>query len=103
MDLHYKVNGQFLRLFLNHLAVHVVFTLQLCASHILWHKENSCPIAISEYLHYFLWKKCYTFISTHDFNFNFNLFSVYLVHMGYDPSDMELVNTEIRLQISYMK
>jgi len=26
-----------------------------------------------------------------------------LIHMGYDPSDMELVNTEIRLQISYMK
>jgi len=36
-------------------------------------------------------------------NFNFNLFSVHLIHMGYDPSDMELVNTEIRLQISYMK
>jgi hypothetical protein len=34
---------------------------------------------------------------------NFNLFSVHLIHMGYDPSDMELVNTEIRLQISYMK
>ena len=31
-------------------------------------------------------------------NFNFNLFSVHLIHMGYDPSDMELVNTEIRLQ-----
>jgi len=37
------------------------------------------------------------------FNFNFNLFSVHLIHEGYDPSDMELVNTEIRLQISYMK
>jgi len=35
--------------------------------------------------------------------FNFNLFSVRMIHMGYDPSDMELVNTEIRLQISYMK
>jgi hypothetical protein len=34
--------------------------------------------------------------------FNFNLFSVHLIHIGYDPSDMELVNTEIRLQI-YMK
>jgi len=34
---------------------------------------------------------------------NFNLFSVHLIHTGYDPSDMELVNTEIRLQISYMK
>jgi hypothetical protein len=30
--------------------------------------------------------------------FNFNLFSVHLIHMGYDPSDMELVNTEIKLQ-----
>jgi hypothetical protein len=38
------------------------------------------------------------------FNFiNFNLFSVYLIYKGYDPSDMELVNIEIRLQISYMK
>ena len=35
--------------------------------------------------------------------FNFNLSSVHLIHMGYDSSDMELVNTEIRLQISYMK
>jgi hypothetical protein len=31
--------------------------------------------------------------------FNFNLFSVHLIHRGYDPSDMELVNTEIRSQI----
>jgi len=37
------------------------------------------------------------------FNFNFNLFSVHLIHRGLDPSDMELVNTEIRLQMSYMK
>jgi len=35
--------------------------------------------------------------------FNFNLCSVHLIHMGYDLSDMELVNTEIRLQIPYMK
>jgi hypothetical protein len=28
------------------------------------------------------------------FNFNFNLFCVRLIHRGYDPSDMELVNTE---------
>jgi hypothetical protein len=35
--------------------------------------------------------------------FNFNLFNVCLIHRGYDPSDMELVNTEIRLQISCMK
>jgi hypothetical protein len=35
--------------------------------------------------------------------FNFNLFSVHLINVGYDPSDMELVNTEIRLQISYIK
>jgi hypothetical protein len=33
----------------------------------------------------------------------FNLFSIHLIHTGYDPSDMGLVNTEIRLQISYMK
>jgi hypothetical protein len=26
--------------------------------------------------------------------FNFNLFCVRLIHRGYDPSDMELVNTE---------
>jgi len=26
--------------------------------------------------------------------FNFNLFCVHLIHRGYDPSDMELVNTE---------
>jgi hypothetical protein len=26
--------------------------------------------------------------------FNFNLFCVYLIHRGYDPSDMERVNTE---------
>jgi len=39
-----------------------------------------------------------------NFNFfNFNLFSVYLIRRAYDPSDMELVNTEIRLQISYME
>jgi hypothetical protein len=37
------------------------------------------------------------------FNFNFNLFSVRLIHRGYDPSDMELVNTEINLQMSCMK
>jgi hypothetical protein len=36
-------------------------------------------------------------------NLNLNLFSVHFIHMGYDPSDVELVNTEIRLQISYMK
>jgi hypothetical protein len=30
------------------------------------------------------------------FNCNFNLFSVHLIHRGYDPSDMELVNTEIK-------
>jgi len=53
---------------------------------------------------------CSTSILYHDlnclisfFNFNINLFSVHLIHMGYDPLDMELVNTEIRLQISYMK
>jgi hypothetical protein len=38
-----------------------------------------------------------------NFNFKFNLFSVHLIREGNDPSDMELVNTEIRLQISYMK
>jgi hypothetical protein len=27
-------------------------------------------------------------------NFNFNLFCVHLIHRGYDPSDIELVNTE---------
>jgi hypothetical protein len=27
------------------------------------------------------------------FNFNFNLFCVHLIHRGYDPSDMEFVNT----------
>jgi len=32
----------------------------------------------------------------------FNLFCVHLIHSGCDPSDMELVNIEIRLQISYM-
>ena len=32
----------------------------------------------------------------------FNLFRIHLIHRGCDPSDMELVNTEIRLQISYM-
>ena len=42
-------------------------------------------------------------INIHEKEFNFNLFSVHLIHEGYDPSDMELVNTEIRLQISYMK
>jgi hypothetical protein len=26
--------------------------------------------------------------------FNFNLFCIRLIHSGYDPSDMELVNTE---------
>jgi len=31
-----------------------------------------------------------------------NLFCVHLILRGCDPSDMELVNTEIRLQISYM-
>jgi hypothetical protein len=41
-------------------------------------------------------------ILIHTEYFNFNLFSVHLIHEGYDPSDMELVNTEIRLQISYM-
>jgi len=34
--------------------------------------------------------------------FNFNLFCFHLIHRGYDPSDMELINTEIRLQISYL-
>jgi hypothetical protein len=34
--------------------------------------------------------------------FNFNLFSIYLIREGYDPSDMELVNTEIMLHMSYM-
>jgi len=33
----------------------------------------------------------------------FNLFRFHLTHRGHDPLDMELVNTEIRLQISYMK
>jgi hypothetical protein len=42
-------------------------------------------------------------IPYYPFYFNFNLFNVHLIHMGYDPSDMELVNTEIRLQISCMK
>jgi len=42
--------------------------------------------------------------SVHDvflglFSFNFNLFCVHLMHRICDPSDMELVNTEIRLQI----
>ena len=32
----------------------------------------------------------------------FNLFCVHLILRGCDPSDMELVSTEIRLQISYM-
>ena len=32
----------------------------------------------------------------------FNLFCVHLILRGCDPSDMELVNTEIGLQISYM-
>jgi hypothetical protein len=36
-------------------------------------------------------------------SFNFNLFSVCLIHRGCDPTDMELVNTEIKLQISCMK
>ena len=35
--------------------------------------------------------------------FNFNLFCIHLIHRGYDPLDMELVNTEIKLQILYMK
>jgi hypothetical protein len=43
------------------------------------------------------------FLSVSNINFNLNLFSVHLIHRGYDPSDMELVNTETRLQISYMK
>ena len=30
--------------------------------------------------------------------FNFNLFTVHLIHRGYDPLDMELVNTEIGYQ-----
>jgi hypothetical protein len=30
---------------------------------------------------------------------NFNLFCIHLIHRGYDPSDMEIVNTEIGLQI----
>jgi hypothetical protein len=30
----------------------------------------------------------------HHFNLNFNLFWVDLIHKVYDPSDMELVNTE---------
>ena len=33
---------------------------------------------------------------------NFNLFSIHLIHRGYDPLDMKLVNTEIRLQVSYI-
>jgi len=32
----------------------------------------------------------------------FNLFCVHLILRGCDPSDMELVSTEIRLQISYV-
>jgi len=32
----------------------------------------------------------------------FNLFFVHLIHRGCDPSDMEIVITEIRLQISYV-
>ena len=35
-------------------------------------------------------------------NIQFNLFCVHLIIRGCDPSDMELVNVEIRLQISYM-
>jgi len=31
--------------------------------------------------------------------FNFNLFCVHLIHKGCDLPEMELVNTEIRLQI----
>jgi len=31
--------------------------------------------------------------------FNFNLFCIHLIHRGCDLSDMELVKTEIRLQI----
>ena len=33
---------------------------------------------------------------------NFSLFSVHLTHRGCDTSDVELVNAEISLQISYM-
>jgi hypothetical protein len=29
----------------------------------------------------------------------FNLFCMHLIHRGYDPSDMEIVNAKIRLQI----
>ena len=35
-------------------------------------------------------------------NFSFNLFCVHLIHRGCDPSDMEFVNTDIRLQILYL-
>jgi hypothetical protein len=35
------------------------------------------------------------------YNFNFNLFCVHLIHRGYGPSDIEIVSTEIRLQVSY--
>jgi hypothetical protein len=31
--------------------------------------------------------------------YNFNLFCIHLIHRGYDLSDMEIVNTEIGLQI----
>ena len=64
-------------LFLNFILVHVMLAWQI-------------PIALN------------TVLTTPD-DFLFILFSVYLIHRGYDPSDMELVNTEIRLQISYMK
>jgi hypothetical protein len=43
------------------------------------------------------------FVGISILNLNLNLFSVHLIHMGYDPLDMKLVNTEIRLQILYMK
>ena len=33
---------------------------------------------------------------------NFSLFCIHLIHRGCDPSDMELANAEIRLQIYMM-
>jgi len=51
------------------------------------HKETSISCLSAEtYWHYF---------NSNLFDiFNFNLFCIHLVHRGYDPSDMELVNTE---------
>jgi hypothetical protein len=63
-------------------------------TYIILYLEQSCES--DENTAYKFWDKRYLT------NFNFNLFSVYLIHEGYDPLGMELVNTEMRLQISYI-